>query len=173
LAICRDHRAGVERGRNATGIWRDLVDNQGFAGGYQSVKRYVPRLRGGSFPEARVNNGAPPGWIGRQVDVRWHAIFVRLLDPRPAMLLRENLGQKRGSHRIRDADRPRLTPPYTHCLLARAHKAGASIGALCKVPQDAPTRFPLLFAQKITHETEANGLYPRDVLTSLRVAGLG
>jgi hypothetical protein len=29
--------------------------------------------------------GAPPGWIGRQVDVQWDAMFVRLLDPRTAM----------------------------------------------------------------------------------------
>jgi transposase len=75
--------------------------------------------------------GAPPGWIGRQVDVQWDAMFVRLLDPRTGVLLREHLGQKRGGHRIRDEDRPRRTPPHTHRLLARAHKAGPSIGALC------------------------------------------
>ena len=75
--------------------------------------------------------GAPPGWIGRQVDVQWDAMFVRLLDPRTGTLLREHLGQKRGGHRIRDEDRPRRTPPHTHRLLARAHKAGANIGALC------------------------------------------
>ena len=75
--------------------------------------------------------GAPPGWIGRQVHVQWDAMYVRLLDPRTGELLREHLGQKRGGHRIRDADRARRTPPHTHRLLARAHKAGASIGALC------------------------------------------
>ena len=75
--------------------------------------------------------GAPPGWIGRQVDVQWDAMFVRLLDPRTGILLREHLGQKRGGHRIRDEDRPRRTPPHTHRLLARAHKAGPSIGTLC------------------------------------------
>src|SRR5215472_9153655 len=75
--------------------------------------------------------GAPPGWIGRQVDVQWDAMFVRLLDPRTGMLLREQLGQKRGGHRIRDEDRPRRTPLHTHRLLARAHKTGPSIGALC------------------------------------------
>ena len=47
------------------------------------------------------------------------------------MLLREHLGQKRGGHRIRDEDRPRRTPPHTHRLLARAHKAGPSIGTVC------------------------------------------
>jgi hypothetical protein len=40
--------------------------------------------------------GAPPGWIGRQVHVQWDAMFVRLLDPRSAELLREYLSGKRG-----------------------------------------------------------------------------
>jgi len=75
--------------------------------------------------------GAPPGWIGRQVHVQWDSMYVRLLDPRTGELLREHLGQKRGGHRIRDADRPRRTPQHTHQLLARAHKAGANIGAVC------------------------------------------
>ena len=42
------------RGRNAMGIWQDLVDGYGFAGGYQSVKRFVRELRGVKSPEARV-----------------------------------------------------------------------------------------------------------------------
>jgi transposase len=75
--------------------------------------------------------GAPPGWIGRQVHVQWDSMYVRLLDPRTGELLREHLSQKRGGHRIRDADRPRRTPQHTHQLLARAHRAGASIGAVC------------------------------------------
>ena len=69
--------------------------------------------------------GAPPGWIGRKVHVQWDAMFVRLLDPRTGELLREHLSGKRGGHRIRDADRPRRTPPKLLQLLARAHKAGA------------------------------------------------
>ena len=44
----------LSRGRNAMGIWQDLVDRHGFAGGYQSVKRFVRTLRGVSSPEARV-----------------------------------------------------------------------------------------------------------------------
>jgi transposase len=75
--------------------------------------------------------GAPPGWIGRQVHVQWDAMYVRLLDPRTGGLLCEHLGQKRGGHRIRDEDRPRRTPQSTVQLLARAHKAGANIGAIC------------------------------------------
>ena len=75
--------------------------------------------------------GAPPGWIGRKVKVQWDAMFVRLLDPRTGVLLREHLSGKRGGHRIRDADRPRRTPPGLLHLLARGHKAGANIGAVC------------------------------------------
>ena len=75
--------------------------------------------------------GAPPGWIGRKVNVQWDAVFVRLLDPRTGALLREHLSGKRGGHRIRDADRPRRTPPPLLQLLARAHKAGANIGTVC------------------------------------------
>lgn len=77
--------------------------------------------------------GAPPGWIGREVQVQWDGLFVRLLDPRTGQLLREHLRQKRGAHRIRDEDRPRRTPLHLQQLLARAHKAGASIGAVCDV----------------------------------------
>jgi hypothetical protein len=75
--------------------------------------------------------GAPPGWIGRQVDVQWDLMYVRLLDPRTSMLLREHLQQKRGRHRIRPEDRPRRTPPHTLRLIARAHKAGNNIGTVC------------------------------------------
>jgi transposase len=75
--------------------------------------------------------GAPPGWIGRLVNVQWDAMYVRLLDPGTGQLLREHLGQKRGRHRIRAEDRPKRTPQHTHQLLARAHQAGANIGAVC------------------------------------------
>jgi transposase len=75
--------------------------------------------------------GAPPGWIGRQVHVQWDSMFVRLLDPRTGELLREHLSGKRGGHRIRDADRPRRTPLKLLQLLARAHKAGPNVGAVC------------------------------------------
>ncbi|HEX8893718.1 MAG TPA: IS21 family transposase, partial [Terriglobales bacterium] len=96
---------------------------------YQYGKRTV-HLDGCVEVEAAYY-GAPPGWIGRQVHVQWDSMYVRLLDPRTGELLREHLQQRRGGHRIRDEDRPRRTPPHTHRLLARAHKAGAHIGALC------------------------------------------
>jgi len=74
--------------------------------------------------------GAPPGWIGRKVNVQWDAMFVRLLDPSTGELLREHLSGRRGGHRIRDADCPRRSPPPLLQLLARAGKAGANIGAV-------------------------------------------
>ena len=43
---------GLSRGRNAMAIWQDLVDTRGFAGGYQSVKRFVRKLLGGPSKEA-------------------------------------------------------------------------------------------------------------------------
>ena len=76
--------------------------------------------------------GAPPGWIGRQVQVQWDARQVRLLDPKTGQLLREHQRQVRGRHRIKDEDRPKHTPLGTHQLLCRADRAGSQIGALCR-----------------------------------------
>jgi transposase len=42
---------GLAKGRNAMGIWQDLVDRSGFTGAYESVKRYVRKLRGARTPE--------------------------------------------------------------------------------------------------------------------------
>ncbi len=76
--------------------------------------------------------GAPPGWIGRRVQVQWDRLHVRLLDPVTGRLLREHLHQKRGGHRIQDADRSSKTPMSTRQLLARCEKAGQHIGAFCQ-----------------------------------------
>jgi hypothetical protein len=57
-SACAVHRDAIElglsRGRNAMAIWQDLVDTRGFTGGYQSVKRFVRKLVGGSSKEACV-----------------------------------------------------------------------------------------------------------------------
>ena len=66
--------------------------------------------------------GAPPGWIGRRVQVQWNHAHVRLLDPLTGQLLREHLRQQRGRHRIQDEDRPTKTPLATQLLLARAKR---------------------------------------------------
>ncbi len=76
--------------------------------------------------------GAPPGWIGRRVNVQWDDLHVRILDPLTGNLLREHLRQQRGRHRIKDEDRPSKTPLSTRLLLARCEKAGRHIGAFCQ-----------------------------------------
>ncbi|HXH49960.1 MAG TPA: IS21 family transposase [Terriglobia bacterium] len=43
---------GLHRGRNAMAIWQDMVCQYGFSGGYQTVKRFVRKLRGGEHQEA-------------------------------------------------------------------------------------------------------------------------
>ena len=75
--------------------------------------------------------GAPPGWIGRRVDVQWNDLFVRLLDPKTGQLLREHVRAPRGWHRIEDADRPKRTPPKTVALLEAAMRIGPSVSAIC------------------------------------------
>ena len=76
--------------------------------------------------------GAPPGWIGRRVQVQWDLRQVRLMNPSTGQLLREHLRQSRGGHRIKEEDRPKHTPLGTLALLYRADKAGPQIGALCR-----------------------------------------
>jgi transposase len=97
---------------------------------YQYGKRTV-HLDGCVEVEAAYY-GAPPGWIGRLVNVQWEDLFVRLLDPRTGQLLREHVRQKRGRFRIKPEDYPKRAPLGTQQLLARAERAGTQIGALCQ-----------------------------------------
>jgi transposase len=55
------------RGRNAMGIWQDLVDGHGFSAKYASVRRFVSQLRAAAPAEARVVITTAPGEEG-QVD---------------------------------------------------------------------------------------------------------
>src|SRR5213592_2635990 len=41
---------GLSRGRNAMAIWQDMVTDYGFTGGYQTVQRFVRKLRGSQGP---------------------------------------------------------------------------------------------------------------------------
>jgi len=76
--------------------------------------------------------GAPPGWIGRRIQVQWNSLHVRLLDPKTGQLLREHLRAPRGWHRIRDEDQPARTPRSTLAQLQRARTAGPHIHTLCE-----------------------------------------
>ena len=64
-SACEPYREAIElglsRGRNAMAIWQDLVIEYGFASGYQSVQRFVRKLRGAQTPEARVVIVTAPG----------------------------------------------------------------------------------------------------------------
>lgn len=95
------------------------------------------------FGERRVNldgcvevdaayYSAPPGWIGRTVNVQWDGRVVRVLDLRSNQLLREHLRQERGHHRIPEEDKPTKTPRTTAQLLARCARIGPHIGTLAE-----------------------------------------
>lgn len=64
-SACEPHRETIalelSKGRNAKGIWQDLVDGCAFSGGYQSVKRFIRQLRGKSSPEACAVIETEPG----------------------------------------------------------------------------------------------------------------
>src|SRR5271154_2088856 len=77
--------------------------------------------------------GLPPGWIGREVHVQWDELYVRILDPKNGLLLREHVRQKRGWYRIKKEDRPQHMPLQVSQLLWRAGRAGSHIGTLCNL----------------------------------------
>jgi len=64
-SFCEPYREAIElglsRGRNAQAIWQDLVSEYSFASSYQSVQRFVRKLRGAQVPEARVVIVTAPG----------------------------------------------------------------------------------------------------------------
>jgi transposase len=64
-SACEPFRDFIElslsKGRNAKAIYQDLVDEHGFRGRYQSVKRFVRQCRGTQGPEACPIIQTPPG----------------------------------------------------------------------------------------------------------------
>src|SRR5437879_2154929 len=52
---------GLSRGRTAMAIWQDLVSDSGFRGGYQTVKRFVRKLRGKQPSQPRAVIFTAPG----------------------------------------------------------------------------------------------------------------
>ena len=64
-SLCEPFREAIElglsQGRNAIGIWQDLVSDSGFQGGYQTVKRFVRKLRGNQPPQPRAVIITAPG----------------------------------------------------------------------------------------------------------------
>jgi transposase len=68
-SLCEPFRAFIEdevaKGRNAMGVFQDLVDDRGFRAGYSSVKRFVRRLvqKGGHQAHPIISTG--PGEEGQ------------------------------------------------------------------------------------------------------------
>jgi transposase len=64
-SACEPYRELIElaltRGRNAVAIWQDLVSEAGFPSGYQSVRRFVGKLRGVQIPQAHPVIVTAPG----------------------------------------------------------------------------------------------------------------
>src|SRR6266480_2582063 len=64
-SVCEPFREAIElglsRGRDAIAIWQDLVAESGFGGSYQTVKRYVRKLRGKQPPQPRAVILTGPG----------------------------------------------------------------------------------------------------------------
>jgi len=75
---------------------------------------------------------APPGWIGRSLNVQWDSVFIRLLDPKTGQLMREHLRHQRGQHGFDQRDRSPRTPLRVHQLLWRSEQAGSHIGIFCR-----------------------------------------
>src|SRR5713226_6355531 len=65
VSNCEPYRAvielGLNRGRNAMAIWQDLVTEHGFERSYQSVKRFVNKLRPAELLQARPVIVTAPG----------------------------------------------------------------------------------------------------------------
>lgn len=80
-SLCEPYRETIgealRQGRNATSIHQELVDRHGFAGSYQSVKRFARRLLGDYSPQARAIIQTAPGEEA-QVD---YGKGPRILDP--------------------------------------------------------------------------------------------
>ncbi len=68
---CEPYRERIEealsRGRTAMSVWQELRD-EGFTGGYQSVRRFTEKLRGKQTPEARCVIVTAPG---EEAQVDW------------------------------------------------------------------------------------------------------
>ena len=86
-SVCEQYRElidlGLSRGRHATAIWQALVDGHGFTVGYQSVQRFVGKLRRAAEPEARAVIQTAPG-----EDYGEFRVMVRAASPLRVLIAR-------------------------------------------------------------------------------------
>jgi len=87
-SACEPHRAWIEvqvgLGRNAVAIYQDLVDQHGVAFGYNSVKRFVAKLRAREPERFDVLEFLP----GEEAQVDWGTGALTLVKPGPKPVYR-------------------------------------------------------------------------------------
>ena len=113
---------------------------------------------------------APPGWIGRRLNVQWDQRHVRLLDPRTGQLLREHRREPRGTHRILPEDRPQKTPWTTQQLLQRAANASSAIGRFSKTMYEQQGQVAVRRIQGILSLAKKHGVAAVDDACSAALA---
>ena len=104
-------------------------------GGYAAtmgVRRYGHQVPYGCVEVAAAYYSAPPGWIGRSVQVQWDSARVRLVEAVTRKLLREHLRRPRG----------RLQRPLAHCGRPEARRRASGEGRVCLVLPRGPRRAP-------------------------------
>src|SRR6266576_3480096 len=72
--------------------------------------------------------GLPPGGIGREVNVQWDELYVRILDPQNGLLLREHVRQKRGWYRIKKEEADSLSERFAATTSTRLVRVTAGNG---------------------------------------------
>lgn len=64
-SACEEYREwiveGLSRGRNMRAIWQDLVTDHGYSHSYESVKRFIRKIRGDVFKDAHPRIYTEPG----------------------------------------------------------------------------------------------------------------
>ena len=92
VSACEPYRDLIEeqlsRGRNAKAIWQDLVTDHGYAGNYQTVKRFVRRLGGSKLPRQRGSSSPSQGKKPRSITAAalWSATRKRASTGGPGCL---------------------------------------------------------------------------------------
>jgi hypothetical protein len=110
---------GLSQGRNAKAIWQDLVDGHSFTASYQSVQRFVGRLRRSAKPEARAVIETAPGEEA-QVD---YGSGPMVRDPQTGKYRRTAL---RADPRIQPQVRAPAGVPFEHAYLGRVARESVS-----------------------------------------------
>ena len=93
-SACEPYRELIEvelgRGRNGMAIWQDLVTDHGFAGSYESVKRFARKLRGARSPDASgiIQTGPGEDYVERRVMVSHTEEAVESFDCSPGVAKR-------------------------------------------------------------------------------------